>query len=47
MAPVVLGGGKPWIRSGVSVPLRLLETRRFAGDVIYLRYRVAARPAGV
>jgi dihydrofolate reductase len=39
MVPVVLGGGKPWIRSDVSVPLRLLETRRFARGVVYLRYR--------
>jgi dihydrofolate reductase len=37
--PVVLGGGKPWLRSGVSIPLRLLETRRFASGVVYLRYR--------
>jgi dihydrofolate reductase len=38
-APVVLGGGKPWLRRGVSMPLRLLETRRFASGVVYLRYR--------
>jgi dihydrofolate reductase len=38
-APVVLGGGKPWLRSSVSVPLRLLETRRFGSGVVYLRYR--------
>jgi dihydrofolate reductase len=39
-APVVLGGGKPWHPSGVSVPLRLLETRHFANGVVYSRYRL-------
>ncbi|HUC36546.1 MAG TPA: dihydrofolate reductase family protein [Acidimicrobiales bacterium] len=38
--PVVLGGGKPWLPKGVSLPLRLLETRRFASGVVYLRYRL-------
>ncbi len=38
--PVVLGGGKPWFPNGVSLPLRLLETRRFASGVVYLRYRL-------
>jgi len=40
--PVVLGGGKPWFPKGVSLPLRLLETRRFASGVVYLRYRLDA-----
>jgi dihydrofolate reductase len=39
-APVVLGGGKPWLSKGVRLPLRLLETRRFASGVVYLRYRL-------
>jgi dihydrofolate reductase len=38
--PVVLGGGKPWLPKGVSLPLRLLENRRFASGVVYLRYRL-------
>lgn len=38
--PVVLGGGKPWLPQGVILPLRLLETRRFASGVVYLRYRL-------
>ncbi len=38
--PVLLGGGKPWIPEDVSQSLRLLETRRFASGVVYLRYRV-------
>jgi dihydrofolate reductase len=40
--PVVLGGGTPWFPKGLRVPLRLQETRRFAGGVVYLRYRVDA-----
>ena len=43
-APVVLGGGKPWMPKGVSLPLRLLETRRFASGVVYLRYRLDSDP---
>jgi dihydrofolate reductase len=39
-APVMLGGGKPWLPNGVTLPLRLLETRRFASGVVYQRYRV-------
>jgi dihydrofolate reductase len=40
--PVVLGGGTPWFPSGVSLPLRLQETRRFANGVVYLSYRLDA-----
>lgn len=40
IVPVVLGGGKPWLPRGVHRPLRLLETRRFASGVVYLRYRL-------
>ncbi len=38
--PVLLGGGKPWLPKGLSLPLRLLETRRFDSGVVYLRYRL-------
>jgi dihydrofolate reductase len=38
--PVVLGGGKPCLPTGVSLPLHLLESRRFANGVVYLRYRL-------
>jgi len=38
--PVVLGGGKACLPKGVSLPLRLVETRRFASGVVYLRYRL-------
>lgn len=40
VVPVVLGGGTPWFPEGVSLPLRLLETRGFTSGVVYLRYRV-------
>jgi dihydrofolate reductase len=38
--PLLLGGGKPWLPKGVSLPLLLVETRRFASGVVYLRYRL-------
>ena len=43
--PVVLGGGKPWFPKGISMPLRLLETRRFASGIVYLRYGMGSRPS--
>ncbi len=42
--PVVLGGGKPFLPKGVSLSLRLMETRRFASGVVYLRYRLDSDP---
>jgi dihydrofolate reductase len=39
-APVVLGGGKPCLPTGVNLPLQLLENRRFSNGVVYLRYRL-------
>jgi len=42
--PVVLGGGKPCLPKGVSLPLRLVETRRFASGLVYLRYRLDSDP---
>jgi dihydrofolate reductase len=41
--PVLLGGGKPWFPDGVRLPLRLLENRRFANGVVFLRYRTDPR----
>jgi dihydrofolate reductase len=40
VAPVVLGGGKPFLPTDMSLPLHLLEARRFASGIVYLRYRV-------
>ncbi|MGH7759924.1 MAG: dihydrofolate reductase family protein [Candidatus Dormibacteraceae bacterium] len=38
--PVMLGGGKPCLPKGVRLPLRLVENRRLASGVVYLRYRL-------
>jgi dihydrofolate reductase len=41
--PVVLGGGKPFFPPlDQPLKLRLLETRKFASGVVYLRYEPAA-----
>jgi dihydrofolate reductase len=40
LAPVVVGGGKPALPAGVRVALELLDERRFAGGVVYLRYAI-------
>lgn len=37
--PVVVGGGLPALPSGVRVSLDLMDEFRFAGGVVYLRYR--------
>jgi dihydrofolate reductase len=41
--PVLVGGGKRALPSGVHAKLELLDERRFAGGVAYLGYRLAAR----
>jgi len=38
--PVVIGGGTPWLPAGARLQLELLEERRFAAGVVYLRYGV-------
>lgn len=44
--PVVLGGGMPYLsRNTAPLELRLLEMRRFDGDVVYLRYERARQSA--
>jgi dihydrofolate reductase len=42
LSPVIVGGGKPAIPDGLRVDLELLDERRFANGVAYLRYRVTA-----
>ena len=37
--PVVVGGGTHWLPRGVTLRLDLLDERRFASGVVYLRYR--------
>lgn len=45
--PVVLGAGTPFFPPLSSpIPLRLIETRRFASGVVYVGYRPAPEPAG-
>lgn len=39
IAPIVVGGGTPWLPRGVRVPLELLDERRFGNGMVYLRYR--------
>jgi dihydrofolate reductase len=38
--PAVVGGGTPWLPTGVRLRLDLLEERRFASGIVYLRYRI-------
>jgi dihydrofolate reductase len=38
LTPVIVGGGKAALPDGVRADLELLEERRFAGGVVYLRY---------
>ena len=40
--PVIVGGGTRALPDGVGVDLELLDQRRFATGVMYLRYRVAS-----
>ncbi|HZP15209.1 MAG TPA: dihydrofolate reductase family protein [Nocardioides sp.] len=39
--PVLVGGGKPALPSGVRADLELLDERRVGNGVLYVRYRVA------
>ena len=40
VAPVVVGGGKPALPSGLRIQLELLDERRFDTGIVYLRHRV-------
>jgi dihydrofolate reductase len=39
VTPIVVGGGKASLPSGVRLELALLDERRFRNGVVYLRYR--------
>jgi dihydrofolate reductase len=39
LTPIIVGGGKPAIPENVRLELELLEERRFACGVVFLRYR--------
>lgn len=41
LSPVVVGGGKAFLPDDVRLSLELLDERRFANGVVYLRYRAA------
>jgi dihydrofolate reductase len=41
LGPIVVGGGKRALPDGLRARLELLDERRFANGVIYLRYRVS------
>jgi dihydrofolate reductase len=40
VVPVVIGGGKPALPSGVRLDLELLDERRFGNGTVFLRYAV-------
>lgn len=40
LAPVSVGGGKPALPAGVRLDLELLQERRFANGMVFLRYQV-------
>ena len=46
LVPVIVGGGKQALPSGVRSDLQLLDTRRFACGAVYLRYRPRAASGG-
>jgi dihydrofolate reductase len=41
--PIIVGAGKRALPAGVNVRLELLDQRRFASGVVYLRYRTSPR----
>jgi len=40
LGPAIVGGGKPALPRGVRLDLELLDLRRFAGGVVYVRHAV-------
>ena len=39
IAPVIAGGGNPYLPGKISVKLELLDERRFDNGLVYVRYR--------
>lgn len=39
-APVIVGGGTPWLPPGLRLDLRLVEHHRFSSGVVHLAYEV-------
>jgi dihydrofolate reductase len=46
LTPVVVGGGNPALPRHLRVRLELLDERRFASGVVYLRYHVRTKSDG-
>ena len=44
ITPIVVGGGTAWLPAGLRFELGLLDERRFASGVVYLRYREGGKP---
>ena len=44
VVPVVVGGGTRYLPDDVTLGLELLEERRFASGVVYLRYATTGTP---
>lgn len=44
LCPVLVGGGKPALPQGVRLDLDLLDHRRFANGVVYVRHAVRSTP---
>ena len=42
VAPVAVGGGKPFLPDGIRLDLQLLDERRFGSGFVYLRYGARA-----
>ncbi len=40
VVPEVVGGGTPWLPSGLRLRLELVDERRFANGTVYLHHRV-------
>jgi len=45
VVPVVVGGGSSWLPTQLRLDLELVDSRRFAGGVVYLAYRLTRRSA--
>jgi len=41
--PIVVGGGKPGLPTGIRTHLELLDERRFRNGVLHLRYRLSGQ----
>ena len=42
VTPIIVGGGTEALPDGIRIDLELLDERRFASGVVYLRYRLRA-----